>query len=149
MQMWFVIGVFLIMSVLSVTLLVRLTYRYNAPVMRVEKKRRSEKRSFVAVKSRQEQIDGDYYIVDYVWNEGKRQKDYACRCLGVPPDEIRLKYISFGRLVVVNGSVDRMDNEADPYIAGMQNKFPVAAYALVLVPPVSAFLSYIISGYFF
>ena len=73
MQMWFVIGVFLIMSVLSVTLLVRLTYRYNAPVMRVEKKRRSEKRSFVAVKSRQEQIDGDYYIVDYVWNEGKWQ----------------------------------------------------------------------------
>lgn len=149
MQLFFVVIVFLFASLLSITCLVRLTYRYNAPVMRVEKKRRSEKNSFIAVKSRQELVNGDYYIVDYVWNEGKRKRDYACRCLGVPPDEIRLKRISFGRLVVVNGPVDRMDNNADPYIAGRKNKFPIVAYVLVAVPPAVAVLSYLLSGYLF
>lgn len=139
-----VILIFLIASIGSITLLVRLTYRYNAPIMKIWKRRPSDKRSFVATKNRQELVNDDYYIVEYVWTEGKKTKDYACRCLGVPPMEIRLKYGSFGRLIVVDGPVDRMDNNADPYISGQTSRFPWQAYFLVLVPPVSAVIAYML-----
>ena len=64
LDMILVILIFLIASIGSITLLVRLTYRYNAPIMKIWKRRPSDKRSFVATKNRQELINDDYYVVE-------------------------------------------------------------------------------------
>lgn len=135
--------IFVLVSVASMTLLVRLVYRYNAPAMRLNKKKKNTKGAFTATKNRQEKIkNGDYYIVEYVWTQKGKQKDYACRVLGKPPEEIKLKYDWLGRLIVVEGPVDRMDNKADPYIAYQKNPFPKAGYLLIAVPIIAAIVCF-------
>ena len=129
-------------------LLIRIVYRYNAPIMLAEYKRKKPRRVFTAKKRLQQQVNNDYYIVDYVWSEGRRQKDYACRCLGVPPDVIQLGYVSFGRLVVVDGPVNRMDNDSDPYISGDKSKFPWQAYSLVILPIIITIATYVMTYMF-
>lgn len=139
---------FFISLLVSMTLLVRLVYRYNAPIMRTGRKRKKDVRgAFTAKISRQEKVEnGDYYIVEYVWQAGKRQRAYACRVLSKPPEEIRLKSDWLGRLTVVDGPVNRMDNRADPFIAYAKNPFPKAGYLLVLVPIAAAVLCCVYLG---